>query len=189
METFVVENEILLLEPVSFTLLIKRNLSTAWFTSIPDIDMSGRLNKINVLISKEDYVTALKVLEENLGEIVEDTKSVQNIGQTEKKLEVEVLQHHETGKFKLKLFVLFTMKQTNYIFILIDKFGGTAIINSEDTDFQEQVHIHTSIKFEFVMDSLVISLFTGGSKMVLTYSLQSSCHLYLTTVYIYKYKN
>ncbi|XP_076183155.1 vacuolar protein sorting 13C isoform X2 [Ptiloglossa arizonensis] len=143
METFVVENEILLLEPVSFTLLIKRNLSTAWFTSIPDIDMSGRLNKINVLISKEDYVTALKVLEENLGEIVEDTKSVQNIGQTEKKLEVEVLQHHET-----------------------DKFGGTAIINSEDTDFQEQVHIHTSIKFEFVMDSLVISLFTGGSKML-----------------------
>ncbi|XP_053986716.1 intermembrane lipid transfer protein Vps13 isoform X2 [Hylaeus volcanicus] len=143
MEQFAVENEILLLEPVSFTFLIKRNLSTAWFTAIPDIDMSGRLNKINVLISKEDYVTALKVLEENLGETAEDTKAVQTVGQTEKKLEVEVLQHHQS-----------------------DKFEGAPVRNSEDTDSQEQVNVHTSIKLEFVMDSLVISLYTGGSKML-----------------------
>ncbi|XP_076625592.1 vacuolar protein sorting 13C isoform X3 [Colletes latitarsis] len=143
MEKFEIENEILLLEPVSFTLLIKRNLSTAWFTSIPDIDMSGRLNKINVLISKEDYVTALKVLEQNLGEVAEDTKFVQNVGQNEKKLEVEVLQHHRS-----------------------DEFGEPVVSSTEDKEFQEQVNIHTSIKFEFVMDSLVISLFTGGSKML-----------------------
>ncbi|XP_076249315.1 vacuolar protein sorting 13C isoform X2 [Calliopsis andreniformis] len=142
MEKFAIENEILLLEPVSFTLLIKRNLSTAWFTSIPDIEMSGRLNKINVLLSKEDYATALKVLEENLGEKVEDTKVTQNISQTEKRLEVEV-HHYES-----------------------DKLGKPAITDSEEADFQEQVHTHTSIKFEFVMDSLVINLFTGGSKML-----------------------
>lgn len=98
MEKFAIKNEILLLEPVSFTLLIKRNLSTAWFTSIPDIDMSGRLNKINILISKEDYATALKVLEKNLGETVEDTKLTASVSQSEKKLEVEVLQHQQSGK-------------------------------------------------------------------------------------------
>lgn len=98
MEKFAIENEILLLEPVSFTLLIKRNLSTAWFTSIPDIDMSGRLNKINILISKEDYATALKVLEKNLSETVEDTKLTASVSQSEKKLEVEVLQHRQSGK-------------------------------------------------------------------------------------------
>lgn len=98
MEKFAIENEILLLEPVSFTLLIKRNLSTSWFTSIPDIDMSGRLNKINILISKEDYATALKVLEKNLGETVEDTKLTASVSQSEKKLEVEVLQHRQSGK-------------------------------------------------------------------------------------------
>lgn len=76
-EKFISENEILLLEPVTFTLLMKRNLSTAWFTGIPDIDMSGRLNKINLLLSKEDYATILKVLEQNLGETFEDPKSVQ----------------------------------------------------------------------------------------------------------------
>lgn len=73
-EKFTSENEVLLLEPVTFTLLIKRNLSTAWFTSIPDIEMSGRLNKINLLLSKEDYATILKVLEQNLSESFEDAK-------------------------------------------------------------------------------------------------------------------
>lgn len=33
-------------------------------------------------------------------------------------------------------------------------------------DTQEQLHAHTSIKFEFIMDSLVINLFTGGSKLL-----------------------
>ncbi|CAL7938935.1 unnamed protein product [Xylocopa violacea] len=140
MEKFTIENEILLLEPVSFTLLMKRNLSTAWFTSIPDIDMSGRLNKINILISKEDYATAMKVLAENLGETVEDKKFTTSVNQAEKKLEVEVL-HHQTDKFERAI-------------------AGDV----EDMDTQEQVHVHTSIKFEFVMDSLVINLFTGGSK-------------------------
>lgn len=100
MEKFTVENEILLLEPVSFTLLMKRNLSTAWFTSIPDIEMSGRLNKINILISKEDYATAMKVLEQNLDEAVEDKPFTSNVNQGDKKLEVEVLQHRPSGTFK-----------------------------------------------------------------------------------------
>ncbi|XP_068984481.1 intermembrane lipid transfer protein Vps13 isoform X1 [Bombus flavifrons] len=143
MEKFAIKNEILLLEPVSFTLLIKRNLSTAWFTSIPDIDMSGRLNKINILISKEDYATALKVLEKNLGETVEDTKLTASVSQSEKKLEVEVLQHRQS-----------------------DRFARATAEDAEDPNSQEQVHTHTSIKFEFVMDSLMITLFTGGSKML-----------------------
>lgn len=141
-EKFAIENEILLLEPVSFTLLIKRNLSTAWFTSVPDIDMSGRLNKINILISKEDYATAMKVLEKNLGETAEDKKFTASVNQSEKKLEVEVL-HHQS-----------------------DKFIRATAEDTEDANLQEQVHIHTSVKFEFVMDSLVITLFTGGSKML-----------------------
>lgn len=43
------------------------------------------------------------------------------------------------------------------------------ITEEEGTVFQEQKHVHTFIKFEFIMDSLVISLFTGGSKMVKLY--------------------
>lgn len=82
---FTIENQVLLLEPVSFTLLMKRNLSTAWFTSIPDIDMFGRLNKINLLLSQEDYATIMKVLEENLGESIEESKPTQTSGYSDKK--------------------------------------------------------------------------------------------------------
>jgi len=92
-EKFISETEVLLLEPVTFTLLMKRNLSTAWFTSIPDIDMFGRLNKINILLSKEDYATILKVLEQNLGETFEDSKPVQPVPsavKSERSAELEV---------------------------------------------------------------------------------------------------
>lgn len=79
------ENEVLLLEPVTFTLLMKRNLSTAWFTSVPDIDMFGRLNKVNLLLSKEDYATILKVLDQNLGESFEDVKPIHTTTPTTEK--------------------------------------------------------------------------------------------------------
>ncbi|KAI4489144.1 hypothetical protein M0804_004642 [Polistes exclamans] len=143
---FTIENEVLLLEPVSFTLLMKRNLSTAWFTSIPDIDMYGRLNKINMLLSQEDYATVMKVLEENLGESVEEPKSTQIPEHFDKKT---LLDHQN--------------KQRAIEPIKVD-------INTEKetTNLQEQKHVHTFIKFEFIMDSLVINLFTGGSKMLQT---------------------
>lgn len=106
MEKFVSENEVLLLEPVTFTLLMKRNLSTAWFTSIPDIEMSGRLNKINLLLSKEDYATILKVLEQNLSETVEDGKLIQTVPAAIKS-EQEVQVSNNNNKFMQR-------KQTQY---------------------------------------------------------------------------
>lgn len=91
-EKFTSENEVLLLEPVTFSLLMKRNLSTSWFTSIPDIDMSGRMNKISLLLSKEDYATILKVLEQNLSETFEDAKPVQAVPSTVRSEPSEELQ-------------------------------------------------------------------------------------------------
>ncbi|XP_035721159.1 vacuolar protein sorting-associated protein 13-like isoform X2 [Vespa mandarinia] len=143
---FTIENQVLLLEPVSFTLLMKRNLSTAWFTSIPDIDMSGRLNKINLLLSQEDYATIMKVLEENLGESMEEPKPTQISGHNDKKS----LSDHQNKRRAIEP-------------IKVD-----VITEEEVTVFQEQKHVHTFIKFEFIMDSLVINLFTGGSKMLQT---------------------
>lgn len=143
-EKFTSENEVLLLEPVTFTLLMKRNLSTAWFTVIPDIDMSGRLNKINLLLSKEDYATILKVLEQNLGERFEDSKRVLALPSTAKS---------EAGDEALRV-------QSAY------KYEIDASREVPSQVGAQERHAHTAIKFEFVMDSLVISLFTGGSKLL-----------------------
>lgn len=107
LDEFSIENEVLLLQPLSFALLIKRNLSTAWFTSVPDIDMSGRLNKIELLISQEDYGMVMKVLSENLGETIDDPES--HVAQPSKALPAADWSRQQSGrmlKISLTIFIL-----------------------------------------------------------------------------------
>jgi vacuolar protein sorting-associated protein 13A/C len=47
-EAMEVINESLILQPITFGLLMLRNLSAGWYKEIPDIDLSGRLHSINV---------------------------------------------------------------------------------------------------------------------------------------------
>lgn len=43
-----VSNDGNILDPTSFALIIKRNLSSSWYKEIPELDVSGRLNSIVV---------------------------------------------------------------------------------------------------------------------------------------------
>ncbi|XP_046738037.1 vacuolar protein sorting-associated protein 13 isoform X1 [Diprion similis] len=138
---FVADNEVLLLHPLSFTFLIKRNLSTAWFTAIPDIDMSGRLKKIELSVSQADYGTIMKVLNENLGETVDNPEP--DIAQSSKAPPAVEWNRQQSIKPDLEV-----------------------TRQSVVTKPQEQKQIHTLVKFEFIMDSLVINLFSGGSKLL-----------------------
>ncbi|XP_034937793.1 vacuolar protein sorting-associated protein 13 isoform X2 [Chelonus insularis] len=148
MENFTHENEVLILQPVSFALIIKRNLSTAWYTAIPDIEMSGRLQQIEVLMSKEDYAMILKVLEENLGEAIEDPQVTMPAVRTERQKSIDsqrISVKHEIEVIR------------------------------EDEKSPTPKTTRTSIKFEFIMDSFVIHLFVGGSKLLKSQS--SPLHL------------
>lgn len=42
-----------ILNPTSFALIIKRNLSSGWYKEIPELDISGRLKSIVVSIEKK----------------------------------------------------------------------------------------------------------------------------------------
>ncbi|XP_015115234.1 vacuolar protein sorting-associated protein 13 isoform X2 [Diachasma alloeum] len=141
-DNFSAENEVLLLQPVTFTLLMNRNLSTAWFTAIPDIEMSGRLKTIELLLSHEDYTRILQLLEENLGEVIEEPQPVHRAPQAPRKS----LDARKTSVPKCEV----------------------EVINSRTSDLQPQKQAHTSIKFEFIMDSLMIHLFTGEAKYLKT---------------------
>lgn len=77
------------MQPVSFSLLIKRNLSSAWYSQIPDIDMSGRLKKINLLLSQGDYAMIMTTLDENLGETIEDNVAKNPVARSNKKIQEE----------------------------------------------------------------------------------------------------
>ena len=52
---------------------------------MPDIDMSGRLNKINLLLSHEDYLMIMNVLSENLGETFEEPQKNQMVVRHDRK--------------------------------------------------------------------------------------------------------
>lgn len=43
-------NERILLQPISFTLSVIRNLSSSWYNESPDLDLSGKINSISVSI-------------------------------------------------------------------------------------------------------------------------------------------
>jgi len=136
---FIAENEVLLLEPVTFLLIVKRNLSTAWFTSIPNIDISGNINKISLLLSKEDYIMIMKVLKQNFNETFEDPEFIQ-AEPSVMRLEPSRLQIQPIYKIEA--------------------------LHDEPSPMEKQLEGHISIHFEFYMHSLVINLFTGGSKLL-----------------------
>lgn len=100
----------LLLQPVSFILQIKRNLSTAWFRGIPDIEMSGRLKRVDVLLNQEDYAMIMSTLSENLGESVEDggTVTTQTVAKVDRKSIAEEPSKTTTCKLLLKYRVIST---------------------------------------------------------------------------------
>lgn len=46
-----------ILNPTSFALIIKRNLSSGWYKEIPELDISGRLKSIVVSIERRNHST------------------------------------------------------------------------------------------------------------------------------------
>ncbi|KAF5289221.1 hypothetical protein FQR65_LT00109 [Abscondita terminalis] len=61
-------HKVLMLQPVTFALSIKRNLSNSWYKSIADIDLSGKINSIVVLLGQSDYGMIMNILKGNLAE-------------------------------------------------------------------------------------------------------------------------
>ncbi|KAJ8937448.1 hypothetical protein NQ314_011837 [Rhamnusium bicolor] len=60
--------ECLLVEPINLEIALKRNLSSSWYTAIPDIDISGKIKTIELLLSQADFQMILSVLSGNLAE-------------------------------------------------------------------------------------------------------------------------
>lgn len=53
-ETYGLRHDENILNPTSFALIIKRNLSSGWYREIPELDISGRLKSIVV-----SFITAV----------------------------------------------------------------------------------------------------------------------------------
>ncbi|XP_059192632.1 vacuolar protein sorting-associated protein 13A [Centropristis striata] len=62
------QGETQLLMPVSLDLEIQRNLSSNWYHSIPDIEITAHLKPMSLILSQCDMTVALRILSENLAE-------------------------------------------------------------------------------------------------------------------------
>lgn len=56
------------LKPTSFTLLVKRNLSSGWYKDHPQIEITGRLQTIELNVVAQDYQVIMQILEKNMTE-------------------------------------------------------------------------------------------------------------------------
>ncbi|KAI5727709.1 hypothetical protein M8J77_005899 [Diaphorina citri] len=67
-ETLSIIEDIVLIQPINFSLLIIRNLCASWFKEVPDLNVSGSFKTINLSLSKEDYATLMRISTGNLAE-------------------------------------------------------------------------------------------------------------------------
>ncbi|XP_055453879.1 intermembrane lipid transfer protein VPS13C isoform X3 [Psammomys obesus] len=70
--------DIEILKPVNMLLSIQRNLSAAWYTQIPGMEIKGKLKPMQVALSQDDLTVLMNILLENLGEVSSQPSSTQS---------------------------------------------------------------------------------------------------------------
>nr|XP_040227109.2 intermembrane lipid transfer protein Vps13 isoform X1 [Anopheles coluzzii] len=70
----VVPDQGAVLSPTSFTLIMKRNLSSGWYRDHPDMDISGRLKAVELNFIATDYSVIMQILSKNMTEGQEEFK-------------------------------------------------------------------------------------------------------------------
>ncbi|XP_051053816.1 intermembrane lipid transfer protein VPS13C isoform X2 [Phodopus roborovskii] len=72
------QHDIEILKPVNMLLSIQRNLSAAWYTQIPGMEIKGKLKPMQVALSQDDLTVLMKILLENLGEASSQSSPTQS---------------------------------------------------------------------------------------------------------------
>lgn len=70
------ENVENILNPTTFALIIKRNLSAGWYKELPELDVSGRLKSIVVNLMATDYQLLMSILAKNMTEGADECTAV-----------------------------------------------------------------------------------------------------------------
>lgn len=134
--------ECLILEPVTITLNVTRNLAIAWYTDQPEVDITGSMEAIVATMSQGDFKMAMSLLDENLNE-GQTKKETAGQGQIEQPTEssVTVSQESPSG--------------TSSAGQVTPKASGSTEVKVN----------YTKVKFNFQMKSLEAALYTGESNL------------------------
>ncbi|KAJ1520910.1 hypothetical protein ONE63_003990 [Megalurothrips usitatus] len=160
-ESHRVLNERILLQPISFTLSVIRNLSSSWYNESPDLDLSGKINSINLSLTHADYRMLMQALSENMSEGSSELPEPPTPEPTESRS---------------------TLAAAKASF---SHLPGTQLIPTKDLSSElTPKKVHVFMVFRFTMESLIINLCAGGSEDLEKISDKSEQGLARFTLYV-----
>ncbi|XP_053480404.1 vacuolar protein sorting-associated protein 13A isoform X2 [Ictalurus furcatus] len=133
------QSEIQLLKPVNMDLSIKRNLSAAWYHSIPDNQINAHLRPMSLILSQEDLTVVLRTLNENLSETSDAVPAPKSSDKAE------------------------TMSNKDS-----QGSGGTTVVTAAVVEGQKTAKLKSTLKLHFKFDSMTLVLYSSsGSETAL----------------------
>uniref|UniRef100_A0A8C3CW74 Vacuolar protein sorting 13 homolog A n=1 Tax=Cairina moschata TaxID=8855 RepID=A0A8C3CW74_CAIMO len=134
------QSEVQLLQPLNLEVVVERNLAAAWYTEAPDIEISGRLKPMNLILSQEDITTILRTLNENICGSSDASPPLPEPKDTTS---------HCSD-------IQSTSQQS----------AGVTVVTSAVVELHSPVKIKTTLKLDFRFDSLTLVLYSPNSKQV-----------------------
>ncbi|XP_051657265.1 intermembrane lipid transfer protein VPS13A isoform X1 [Manacus candei] len=134
------QTEVQLLQPINLEVAVERNLAAAWYNEVPDIEISGRLKPMNLILSQEDITTILRTLNENTGESAGASTSFPEAKESTRYSS----DMHSTSQHS----------------------AGVTVVTSAVVELHSPVQIKTTLKLDFKFDSLTLVLYSPNSKQV-----------------------
>ncbi|XP_032062498.1 vacuolar protein sorting-associated protein 13A isoform X2 [Aythya fuligula] len=134
------QSEVQLLQPLNLEVVVERNLAAAWYTEVPDIEISGRLKPMNLILSQEDITTILRTLNEN---ICGSSNASPPLPEPKD-----------------------TTSHCSDIQSTSQQSAGVTVVTSAVVELHSPVKIKTTLKLDFRFDSLTLVLYSPNSKQV-----------------------
>uniref|UniRef100_A0A672HME5 Vacuolar protein sorting 13 homolog A n=1 Tax=Salarias fasciatus TaxID=181472 RepID=A0A672HME5_SALFA len=126
------QGETQLLKPVSLDLKIQRNLSSNWYHSIPDIEITAHLKPMALILCQDDMTVVLRTLSENLSEKSDAVPPPAELPSTD--------QSSDSASHK-------------------DSPSNT-VVTAAVVETQKNSKLKTTLKLDFKFDSLTLVLYT-----------------------------
>lgn len=144
-----VAKECVLLQPISLVLAVKRNLSASWYRNVPDLEVQGRLETVQITLSKEDYAMVMRVLTGNLAE-----------GQPAQQVAPPTPESKASNTDWEGAAAKPEQRPSTLNVPPVYQAPSTTDTSADAAS----ATVTTSLKFTFTMENLIIDLFTGGIK-------------------------
>ncbi|XP_036331860.1 vacuolar protein sorting-associated protein 13 [Rhagoletis pomonella] len=146
-----IKSHLNILDPVSCTLIVKRNLSSTWYKDVPEMDISGHLKSIEFNLFMEDYAVIMAILNRNLSEGADEFPPVEEPEQPPSPK--PALPDVRTQASKADVENVGTVASKRKVLSAVNAFGSP-----------QKNKIHVQMKFSFLFDGVVINLLLNNEE-------------------------